>query len=162
MATIEQSVEVDVPVGVAYAQWTRFEEFPRFMDSVEEVRHIDATHLHWVAQVGGEREEWDAEITEQIPNERVAWHATSGLRNSGVVTFHRIDENRTRVTVRMEHETRGLVEGVGSALGFDDRAVKGDLERFKEIVESRAGDNSNAHVDVTNGAGISERARGGV
>jgi uncharacterized membrane protein len=151
VATIVQSVDVDVPVRVAYAQWTRFEEFPRFMDSVEEVRQIDVTHLHWVAEAGGQREEWDAEITEQVPDERVAWHATGGLPNAGVVTFQRLDESRTRVTVQMHHETHGLVEGVGSALGFDDRAVKGDLERFKDVVEARDGADGDSHVDAPGG-----------
>jgi uncharacterized membrane protein len=137
MALIEESVEVNVPVTTAYNQWTQFEDFPQFMESVESVRQIDDTHLRWVAEVGGERREWDAEITEQLPDERVAWKAIGGHGNSGVVTFHRLDDNRTRVVVQMEHETEGLKEQLGSAIGADNRRVKGDLERFREFVESR-------------------------
>lgn len=148
MATIEQSVDVDVPVRIAYTQWTRFEEFPRFMDSVEEVRQIDATHLHWVAEAGGKREEWTAEVTEQVPDQRVAWRATSGHANAGVVTFQQLEENRTRVTVQMEHETQGLIEGVGSALGFDDHAVKSDLRRFKDVVEARESGRAESPIET--------------
>jgi uncharacterized membrane protein len=101
------------------------------------VKQIDDTHLHWVAEVGGERREWDAEITEQQPDARVAWKATGGHGNSGVVTFQRLDDQNTVVTVRMEHEAEGLKEQLGSAVGADNRQVKGDLKRFKEFVESR-------------------------
>ena len=137
MATIEESVEVNVPVNTAYNQWTQFEDFPQFMEAVESVKQIDDTHLHWVAEVGGERREWDAEITEQQPDARVAWKATGGHGNSGVVTFQRLDDQNTVVTVRMEHEAEGLKEQLGSAVGADNRQVKGDLKRFKEFVESR-------------------------
>src|SRR5918998_808644 len=102
MATIEQSIEVEVPVSTAYNQWTQFEEFPQFMDGVESVRQLDDTHLHWVASVGGKTHEWDAEISEQKPDERVAWKATDGKTNAGVVTFHRLDDNRTKVMVQMD------------------------------------------------------------
>ena len=137
MATIEQSIDVEVPVDTAYNQWTQFEEFPTFMEGIEEVRQLDDRNLHWVAEIGGKREEWDATITEQHPDERVAWKATGGKGNAGVVTFHRIDNDRTRVMVQMDWQPEGLTEKVGSALGVDDRRVKGDLERFKELVESR-------------------------
>ena len=137
MAIIEESVEVEVPVRTAYNQWTQFEEFPQFMEGVESVTQIDDTHLHWVAEVGGKRKEWDAEISEQHPDERVAWRATSGAENAGVVTFHRIDDETTRVTLQLDAEPEGIAENVGTALGFLDRRVKGDLERFKEFIESR-------------------------
>jgi len=137
MATIEESIEVNVPVHTAYNQWTQFEEFPQFMEGVESVEQIDDTNLRWVAEVGGERREWTAEITEQQPDARVAWKATGGHGNSGVVTFQPLDDENTVVTVRMEHETEGLKEQVGSALGVDNRRVKGDLKRFKEFIESR-------------------------
>jgi uncharacterized membrane protein len=137
MATIEESIEVDVPVTTAYNQWTQFEEFPQFMEGVESVKQIDDTHLRWIANIGGERRQWDAEITEQRPDERVAWKAIGGHGNSGVVTFHRLGDNRTRVMVQMEYETEGLKEQLGSALGADSRRVKGDLSRFKEFIESR-------------------------
>jgi uncharacterized membrane protein len=137
MAHVEESIEVNVPVSNAYNQWTQFEEFPRFMEGVESVKQTDDTHLHWVAEIGGERREWDAEITEQVPDQRVAWKAIGGHGNSGVVTFQPLDEGSTRVTVRFEHEAEGLKEQLGSALGMDSRQVKADLERFKEFIEAR-------------------------
>jgi uncharacterized membrane protein len=140
MATIEQSIDVEVPVETAYNQWTQFEEFPRFMKGVEEVRQLDDTHLHWVAELGGSRHEWDAEITEQHPDERVAWRNTDGKDNAGVVTFHRLDDERTRVMVQMDFVPEGIKEKLGSAIGAPDRQVQGDLERFKELIESRGGE----------------------
>lgn len=137
MASVVESVDVKVPVGTAYNQWTQFEEFPRFMEGVKSVRQIDDTHLRWVAEVGGVEKEWDAEITEQHPDERVAWRATSGAENAGVVTFHRIDAETTRVTLQMDADPEGLVENIGTALGFLERRVEGDLERFREYIESR-------------------------
>jgi uncharacterized membrane protein len=136
MAEVTESVDVKVPVSTAYNQWTQFEEFPRFMGGVEHVEQIDDTHLHWIAEIGGKREEWDAEITEQKPDERVAWTARGGKGNAGVVTFHRLSDDETRVTVQLDWEPEGMIENVGTALGFDDRQVSKDLERFKEIIES--------------------------
>ena len=137
MPKIEESVEVEVPVSTAYDQWTQFEEFPSFMDGVEKVKQLDDTHLHWVASIGGHQEEWDAEITEQIPDERIAWKATSGKGNAGVVTFHRLDDQRSKIMLQLDWESEGMVEALGAMLGQDDRKVKGDLERFKELVEKR-------------------------
>ena len=138
MATkVRKSVEVEVPLQTAYDQWTQFEEFPQFMEGVESVQQIDDTHLLWTAEINGKREEWKAAITEQIPDERVAWQAVDGKHNEGVVTFHRLGDNRTKIMVQMEFEPGGLMEKVGSALGSDDRQVKGDLERFKEFIETR-------------------------
>ena len=137
MSTIEQSIEVDAPVRTVYDQWTQFEEFPRFMEGIDEVTQLDATHLHWKASVGGKTNEWDAEITEQLPDKRVAWKSTSGTANAGVVTFHRLDEHRTKVMVQLDWEPDGVVETLGSAVGSDSRRVQGDLERFKELIESR-------------------------
>ncbi len=137
MATVESSIDVHVPITVAYNQWTQFEEFPSFMEGVQDVRQLDDTHLHWVAEIGGSRHEWDAEITEQHPEERVAWKATNGARNAGVVTFHRIDHATTRVTVQMDWEPDGMKEKAGAALGLDERRVEGDLERFRDLVEGR-------------------------
>jgi uncharacterized membrane protein len=134
---VEESIEVNVPVRTAYNQWTQFEEFPQFMDGVESVQQIDDTHLLWTAEIGGKRHEWKAEITEQIPDERVAWKAIEGKGNSGVVTFHRIDDNRSKIMVQLDFEPEGLTEKVGSALGADSRRVKADQERFKEFIESR-------------------------
>jgi uncharacterized membrane protein len=137
MSKVEKSIDVDVPVQVAYNQWTQFEEFPRFMDSVEHVRQLDDTHLHWTANVAGRRKEWDAEITEQTPDQRVAWNSTSGARNAGVVSFHRLDDQKTRVMLQMDVEPDGAVETVGAAIGMLEREVTGDLERFKEFIESK-------------------------
>jgi uncharacterized membrane protein len=136
MPTIEESVEVHVPVSTAYSQWTQFEEFPKFMDGVKEVRRIDDKHLHWVAEISGHEEEWDAEITEQKQDERVAWKATNGKQNAGVVTFHRISDGTSKIMLQLDWESEGMVEKLGSALGQDDRKVKSDLDRFKELVES--------------------------
>jgi uncharacterized membrane protein len=137
MASIEKSIDVQVPVSVAYNQWTQFEEFPRFMEGVKSVKQLDDKRLHWVAEIGGAQEEWDAEITEQTPDQRVAWTNTSGARNAGTVDFHHLDDMSTRVTLMMDYEPRGMKESVGSALGFVTRRVDGDLERFKEFIEAR-------------------------
>ncbi len=137
MASIEKSIEVRVPVHTAYNQWTQFEEFPRFMEGVEEVRQLDDTHLHWCASIGGKRTEWDAVITEQIPDERIAWTNTSGARNAGVITFHKLDPQTTKLMLQLDYDPEGALENVGSALGVVGRRVEGDLERFKEFIESR-------------------------
>ena len=137
MARIEEAIVVEVPVSTAYNQWTQFEEFPKFMEGVESIKQIDDTRLHWVAEIGGKREEWDAEIVEQVPDRKIAWRVLDGHQNSGTVTFEPLGDNQTRINVLMEHETEGLTEAFGSALGMDSRRVKGDLERFKELVESR-------------------------
>jgi uncharacterized membrane protein len=137
MQTIEKSIEVNVPVSTAYNQWTQFEEFPQFMDGVESVTQRDDTHLRWVAEIAGKRHEWDAEITEQKPDERVAWRATDGKTNAGVVTFHRIDDGTTRIMLQMDWEPEGMTEKAGAAMGADSSRVEGDLERFKELIESR-------------------------
>ena len=139
MTTIEQSIDLDVPVRAAYDQWTRFEEFPQFMKGVEEIRQIDDRHLHWVAELGGSRHEWDAEITEQLPDERVAWRNTDGKDNAGVVTFHKLSDTSSRVMVQIDFVPEGIKEKVGSAINAPDRQVKGDLERFKELVEAKGG-----------------------
>ena len=137
MSTVEKSIDIDVPVRVAYDQWTQFESFPQFMEGIEEIKQIDDTHLHWRAKVGGHEVEWNAVITEQIPDERVAGKATDGKANAGVVTFHRLSDTSSRVMVQIEHEADGIMEKVGSALGADSREVKNSLENFKELVESR-------------------------
>jgi len=137
MASIQKPIDVVVPVRTAYNQWTQFEEFPQFMEGVEEVRQLDDRRLHWRAKVAGKTEEWDAVITEQIPDERVAWRNTTGAENAGVVTFHHLSANSTRVMLQLEYEPQGLVENVGSALGLVEHRVEGDLKRFKEFVESK-------------------------
>ena len=137
MSTVTESVDVNVPIRTAYNQWTQFEEFPRFMGGVTEIRQLDATTTHWKTDIDGVKREFDAKITEQLPDERVAWTSTEGSKQAGVVTFHRLDENLTRVTCQMDFEPDGVVETVGAAVGVPDRAVSGDLDRFKAYVESR-------------------------
>jgi uncharacterized membrane protein len=137
MSNVTKSIDVDVPIRTAYDQWTQFEEFPRFMDGVKSVTQIDDTHLHWLAEIAGVEKEWDAEISEQHPEERVAWHSTAGARNAGVVTFHRLDDDATRVTLQLEVEPDGPIENLGDWLGVFERQVEGDLKRFKVFIESR-------------------------
>jgi uncharacterized membrane protein len=137
VAEVTESVEVDVPVRTAYNQWTQFEQFPQFMDGVKQVEQLDDTRLHWVAEIAGRRKEWDAQITEQLPDERVAWTSTTGARNAGVVTFHRLEDARTRVTLQMDVEPEGPIESAGAAMGALQAQVRGDLERFKKYIEER-------------------------
>jgi uncharacterized membrane protein len=144
MATIEQSIEVHAPVTAVYNQWTQFEEFPRFMEGVDEVQQLDDRRLHWRASFGGQEHEWDAEITEQLPDERVAWRNIDGKENAGVVTFHKIDDETTRVMVQMDWAPEGIREKIGDALGSSDRRAGADLERFKELIESRGGQETGA------------------
>ena len=137
MSTIEESVDVNVPVRTAYNQWTQFEDFPSFMEGVEEVKQITDTRLRWRAEIAGVEREWEAEIDEQRPDERIAWHAIEGPRNAGVVTFHRLDDNKTRIMLQLEFEPDDALEKTGDALGFVSRRARGDLERFKEFIEGR-------------------------
>jgi uncharacterized membrane protein len=136
VAKVEEAIEVSVPVRTAYNQWTQFEQFPRFMENVEAVQQLDDKRLHWVAKVAGKRKEWDAKITEQVPDQKVAWESTTGARNAGKVTFEGRD-GRTRVNVQMEVEPEGAVESAGTALGGLQREVKEDLKRFKDYIEQR-------------------------
>jgi uncharacterized membrane protein len=136
MQTIEQSIEVDAPVRTVYNQWTQFEEFPAFMDGVEEVRQIDDKRLHWVVEIAGHRHEWDAEIHEQVPDQRITWRSISGVPNEGTVRFEGLPQNRTRVYVRLSYEPQGALEKIGTALGVASTRVRCDLERFKEFIES--------------------------
>ncbi|MDM7830271.1 SRPBCC family protein [Cellulomonas edaphi] len=137
MPTIEQSIDVDVPVSTAYNQWTQFESFPHFMGGVESITQLDDTLTHWKTKIGGVEREFDAEITEQHPDERVAWKSVDGTTHAGVVTFHRLGDTTTRVMVQIDWETESLVEKLGAAVGVDDAQVKSDLKRFKEFIESR-------------------------
>ncbi len=137
MSEILESVDVDVPVRTAYDQWTQFETFPKFMEGVESVKQLDDTTLEWSASIGGLHKSWRATITEQTPDQRVAWKATDGAQNAGVVTFHRLEDGKSRVTLQLDVEPDGPVESVGDALGFVQRRAKGDLERFKTFIEER-------------------------
>lgn len=137
MSTITESVDVDVPIKVAYDQWTQFESFPQFMDGVSEIRQIDDTHTHWVIEVAGITREFDATITEQHPEERVAWTTEDGPNHAGVITFHRLDDEKTRVTAQMDVDPEGFVENVADKVGILDRRIKADMKRFKEFIEAR-------------------------
>ncbi|MDV7242323.1 MULTISPECIES: SRPBCC family protein [Rhodococcus] len=137
MSTITEAVDVSVPVTTAYNQWTQFEEFPRFMEGVDEIRQIDPTHVHWVVSIAGVKREFDATITEQHPDERVAWKSDDGPHHAGVITFHRLDDDKTRVTAQMDVDPDGFVENVADKLGVLGKRVKGDMARFKEFIESR-------------------------
>jgi uncharacterized membrane protein len=124
-------------VQTAYAQWTQFEEFPRFMDGVERVRQLDDKRLEWTAEIGGQERTWMAEITDQTPDTRIAWRSTSGTENAGAVLFAPRGARGSTITLRIDAEPEGAVERVGDALGFLDRRTKGDLERFKSFIEQR-------------------------
>lgn len=138
MSQIIETIDVDVPVRIAYNQWTQFESFPHFLDEVESITQQDDTHTHWKVKVGGVEREFDAEITEQHPDERVAWRSTGGdTHHAGVVTFHKLSDNETRVTVQIDWEPEGLLEKAGSLIGVGKHAVKKDLDNFKKFIESQ-------------------------
>jgi uncharacterized membrane protein len=148
MASVTESVDVAVPVSTAYNQWTQFESFPQFMGGVDKITQIDTTHNHWVTTIGGVTREFDTEVTEQHPDERVAWKSTDGTSHAGVVTFHRLNDSNTRVTVQLDWQPSGVVEKAGSVLGVDDRQVKADLARFKEFIEKQGGETGAWRGDV--------------
>ena len=137
MASVQESIDVDVPIRVAYDQWTQFESFPQFMGGVERITQLDDKHTHWVTNIDGVKREFDAEITEQHPEERIAWKSTGEATHAGVVTFHRLGDTTTRVMIQIDWEPEGLVEKAGAAVGVDDHQVKSDAKRFKEFIESR-------------------------
>jgi uncharacterized membrane protein len=151
VATIEKSIEVDVPVSVAYDQWTQFEEFPRFMEGVKSVRQLDDTHLEWTAEIGGQEHTWRAEISHQEPDRLISWRALEGKYNSGKVTFESLGPDRARVDVEMTYDAEGLKEALGSALGFDSRRVESDLERFREFIEKRQSETGGWRAEVHQG-----------
>ena len=149
VASVQESVDVDVPIRVAYDQWTQFESFPQFMGGVEKITQIDDTHTHWVTNIDGVKREFDAEITEQHPEERVAWTSTRGeAKHAGVVTFHRLDDAKTRVMIQIDWEPEGLVEKAGAALGRRRPPGEGDAKRFKEFIESRGSETGAWRGDV--------------
>jgi uncharacterized membrane protein len=139
MTTLEKSVDVSAPVRTAYNQWTQFESFPNFMEGVDEVTQQTPTRTHWKTSIGGVTREFDAEITEQHPDERIAWHSLDGPTHAGVVTFHRLDDSTTRVHLQMEYAPETLAEKAGAALGVVGHRIQGDLDRFKEFMEQRGG-----------------------
>jgi uncharacterized membrane protein len=150
MTVIEESVEVNVPLSTAYNQWTQFEEFPQFLEGVEKVIQIDDETLHWAAEIAGQQREWDAKITEQRPDERIAWTSTEGAKNAGVVTFHRIDDSVTRIMLQLEFDPEGFAEKAADVLGIVKRRAKGDLERFKQLIESRGQESGGWRGEIDN------------
>jgi uncharacterized membrane protein len=151
MAEVHESVEVNVPVSTAYNQWTQFEEFPQFMESVESVTQIDDTHLRWVADIAGNRNEWEAEIVRQEPDNVVAWTSVDGKGTSGQVKFEPLGTDRTKVDVTISWEPEGVVESLGAKVGADTMGVKKDLESFKELIESRGTETGAWRGEVTAG-----------
>jgi uncharacterized membrane protein len=137
VSSILKSIDLSVPVRTAYDQWTQFEAFPAFMEGVESVQQLDDANLRWRAEVGGRKLEWTARITEQTPDKRIAWTSTSGSRNAGVVTFHRLSDDSSRVTLQLDYEPEGVVETAGDLMGVLSARAQGDLERFKEFIETR-------------------------
>ena len=137
MTSIETSIEVNVPVHTAYNQWTQFEEFPHFMEGVERITQVSDTKTHWVTEIASVKREFDAEITEQTPDQRIAWKAVDGPDQAGAVTFHRLDDSKTKVMLQLDYDPDGFVETVGDKLGIVERRAKGDMERFKAFIEAR-------------------------
>jgi uncharacterized membrane protein len=153
MPKVDDSIEVQVPVQTAYNQWTQFEEFPQFMDGIESVQQLDDSHVHWVAEIRGERREWTTEITDQRPDEKVAWKTIDGqVKNDGVVTFEAVGDDRTRINVEMDVEGESATENLaGDLLGVVKRQVRGDLERFKQLIESRGEETGAWRGEVSEG-----------
>jgi uncharacterized membrane protein len=137
MATVEKTIDVNAPVSVCYNQWTQFESFPEFMEGVKEVRQLDDTRLHWHAEIGGRDEQWEAKITEQVPDQVIAWKSTSGFQNDGMVRFETTGPDSCRVRLEIDYDPQGIVETVGDKLGFTGMRIEGDLKRFKDLVEQR-------------------------
>lgn len=152
MAQVRESIEVNVPVQVACNQWTQFESFPNFMEGVKSVAQLDDRRLHWVAEIAGKREEWDAEITHQEPDRRRAWSSAMGSRNAGAVKFRAIGESRTEVELEMMTQSDSAIEKMGERLGVAERTVKNDLRKFKTFIESRGADPTGAWRGEINAA----------
>ena len=136
MSLIEKSIELNVPARTAYNQWTQFEEFPKFMEGVKEVKQIDEKRLQWKANIAGKNDEWNVEITEQIPDERIAWTSRGGPMNSGIMTFHQLSDDKSKIFLQMEYDSKGFVEKTGDAVGLVSERVESDLKRFKIYIES--------------------------
>lgn len=160
MAKMHKDIVVNVPVSVAYGQWTQFESFPEFMEGVKEVVQLDEKHLRWHAEVAGKDQEWEAEITDQVPDRHIAWRSVTGAMNAGSVIFQPAGDGQTKVSLELTYEPQDATEKVGDALGFLERRVSGDLERFKTFVESRGaatgawrGEIHGSNVDKGKGSG---------
>jgi uncharacterized membrane protein len=137
MERIQKSIEVERPIRSVYNQWTQFEEFPRFMEGVKQVKQLDDKRLHWVAEIGGKEKEWTAKITDQVPDHRIAWQSEAGEYTSGVVNFQSIDPDRTRVTLELAYDPKGFIENAGDSVGLVSRRIENDLDHFKDFIENR-------------------------
>ncbi len=156
MPHIEDSIEVEVPVRTAYDQWTQFEDFPRFMEGVKEVKQLDDKRLSWRAEIAGKEVTWNSEITHQEPDHRIAWQSTTGASHAGSVTFYPLGANKVNVTLRMEYDPAGFTEKTGAALGLVKARVHGDLSRFKDFIEERG-----AETGAWRGTIAGDSVRGG-
>ncbi len=156
MSVIDATIDVNAPLRATYDQWTQFEDFPRFMQGIEQVHQVQPTRLHWVARIAGIQREWDAQITEQVPDQLIAWTSIAGMRNDGVVTFEPISETSTRVALRLDIEPDGAVETIADVTGAIANRARGDLERFKEFIEDQGAPTGAWRGEVSNGlaAGI--------
>jgi uncharacterized membrane protein len=149
MAQVVETIDVDVPVRTAYNQWTQFETFPEFLSFVEQITQIDDETTRWRVKIGGAEREFTARIAEQQPDERVAWNSIDGdADHAGVVTFHRLDEGTTRVAVQLDWSPEGFVEKAGAAVGIDDHAIKKDLQKFKQFIETRGAETGAWRGDI--------------
>jgi uncharacterized membrane protein len=151
MQRIHKTFEINCPVHTVYNQWTQFEEFPRFMEGVKEVRQLDDTHLHWRASIGGKEKEWDSEIVEQLPDQRIAWRSTSGAQNAGSVRFEKLGQDRTRVQLTMDYQPETAVEKAGDAVGIVSAKVEKAVEKFKDLVENRGAETGAWRGEVRGG-----------
>jgi uncharacterized membrane protein len=136
-SSVAETIEINVSPRTAYNQWTQFEDFPQFMKSVKEIRQLDDKHLQWRAKIAGEEKEFDVEITEQIPDKRIAWRSITGVKNGGVVTFHKISDHCCRVTLQMDYEPENMAESIGDSLGAVRMEARSNLQNFKEMLEKR-------------------------
>jgi uncharacterized membrane protein len=152
METIEKSIEVDAPLNTVYNQWTQFEEFPRFMEGVKSVKQMDDKRLHWHAEIAGKDKEWDAEIYRQEPDQAIAWRSISGAQNGGEVRFSSAGGNRTQITLTLSYDPEGIIENIGDALGAVSMRVQGDLNRFKEFIESRGSETGGWRGEIRGGS----------
>ena len=159
MASVDSTIEVEVPVQTAYNQWTQFEEFPNFMEGVREVQQLDDERLYWKAEVGGEEKEWYAHITRQVPDNVLAWESEGGVKNDGTVVFKAIDSARTEIELHLDFEPEGMKEEVGSALGVVSRRVEGDLKRFKEFIETRGTETGAWRGEIRHGASDDDQSQ---
>ena len=157
MERVTKTFEINAPVRKVYNQWTQFEDFPRFMDGVKEVRQLDDTHLHWRASIAGKEKEWDSEIIEQVPDQRIAWRSTSGVPNAGTVRFEQLAQDRSRVHLTMEYEPKGFIENVGDAVGVVDRKLEKAVQDFKKLIEQRGQETGAWRGEVHGGQKTGER-----